>query len=115
MKICNQRSLISGIGLSGLAVAGTAGIDTSAEVHYQSSVANSLCITLTVEKVMTKKEVPAALKTRIEHANANGEGYKIPESYNNIWRKAAEELTKKGVAKETKGKGKNSGLWLKKK
>ncbi len=64
---------------------------------------------------MKKTEVPAALKTRIEHANANGEGYKIPESYNSIWKKSAEQLVKKGVVKEVSGKGKNSGFWLKKK
>ncbi len=64
---------------------------------------------------MKKTEVPAALKSRIEHANANGECYKIPASYNNIWRKTAEEFTKKGVVRETKGKGKNSGFWMTKK
>ncbi len=64
---------------------------------------------------MKKNEVPAVLKTRIEHANTNGEGYKIPESYNNIWRKTAETFTKKGVVRETKGNGKSSGLWLTKK
>lgn len=59
---------------------------------------------------MKKAEVKQNLLKKIEKATLQNSGYKIPESYNNIWRKKAEELIAKKVVRSDK-----KGLWLVKK
>ena len=67
---------------------------------------------------MSKKQIPAVLKARIANANAKGEGYVLPQSYNTIWTSSVQQMIDKGIAREVKEKGKNKskkkGIWLKK-
>jgi len=59
---------------------------------------------------MTKNKVLTVLKLRIANATENNQGYKIPDSYNSIWRKKADELVAKKVVRKDK-----KGYWLIKK